>query len=174
MPEITDQERAVLEAARVIAADLADRDPDLLDANERELLHAIGQLDGSSSRPQEHEEPPLRRLVREVVTLRRHARLSQAVIAERLGVTQTAVSYWESHERDIPVDKLAEYAEVVGHELRLVPASEMFPRELAERLTGAVRTLLAKVRDDHPMTALGGFDVLLAAAEAELGGQEAS
>lgn len=59
---MNDQERAVIEAARVIAADLADQNPDHLDMNERELLHAVAALD-----PQPAvglpEEPPVGSIV---------------------------------------------------------------------------------------------------------------
>ena len=36
--------------------------------------------------------------------------LTQAQVAERMGVTQTAVSYWESGERQIGLDELLDFA----------------------------------------------------------------
>lgn len=36
--------------------------------------------------------------------------VTQAEVARRMGVTQTAISYWESGQRDIGLDELADFA----------------------------------------------------------------
>lgn len=45
---------------------------------------------------------------------REAAGLSQADLAERLGTTQTAISYWESGRRVLTVDSLIEIARVLN------------------------------------------------------------
>jgi transcriptional regulator with XRE-family HTH domain len=59
------------------------------------------------------------KLVERLVAARKQARLSQADVAARLGVTQTAVSYWENGKREISLSEAVAYAEVVGLTLGL-------------------------------------------------------
>lgn len=53
---------------------------------------------------------------------REAADLSQAELAERLGCTQTAISYWESGSRVLRVDDLINVARALG-----VPPSALLP-----------------------------------------------
>lgn len=53
------------------------------------------------------------RLVRELVALRRSARLSQAEVARRMGTTQSAVSALEGGEHDPYLSTLQRYARAV-------------------------------------------------------------
>ncbi len=52
-----------------------------------------------------------------LVAARKTARLSQAAVAAQLGVTQTAVSYWESGAREMDLASAVAYAAAVNLEL---------------------------------------------------------
>lgn len=57
-------------------------------------------------------------------TAREAADLTQALVAERIGVTQTAVSYWEADKRVPSLDDLASIAKATGTTLAdLIPLS---------------------------------------------------
>lgn len=56
-------------------------------------------------------------IVGRLMVARKIAGLSQAAVAARLGVTQTAVSYWESGKRDMDLASAVAYAAVVKLEL---------------------------------------------------------
>lgn len=45
---------------------------------------------------------------------RRAKKISQQQLADRLGVTKTAVHYWETGKRTIYADQMLEYCEAVG------------------------------------------------------------
>lgn len=74
--------------------------------------------------------------------------LSQGVLAEALGVTQTAVSYWESGRRSPDVDDLIEIAEVLETDVASL-FSETRPRRRAPVVMRAVaeRVLLDEFAD---------------------------
>jgi transcriptional regulator with XRE-family HTH domain len=76
-----------------------------------------------------HSTPPMNpiestaKLVGQQIRAARTARgWSQQGLAEKMGCTQTAVSYWEAGRRSIAVDELVELAETLG-----VPASSLLP-----------------------------------------------
>jgi transcriptional regulator with XRE-family HTH domain len=72
--------------------------------------------------------PPILATVGALVqAARAHALMTQAVLAEELGVTQTAVSCWEAGKRDMGVGGLLRIAEACG-----VPASSLLPEEHRE------------------------------------------
>lgn len=45
---------------------------------------------------------------------RRAKKVSQQQLADRLGVTKTAISYWETGKRTIYADQMLEYCEQLG------------------------------------------------------------
>jgi transcriptional regulator with XRE-family HTH domain len=49
-----------------------------------------------------------------LVHARRNSAISQAFVADALGVTQTAVSYWETGRREIGLREALAYADLVG------------------------------------------------------------
>lgn len=59
-------------------------------------------------------------IVDRLVSLRRHHRLSQGVVAERMGVRQPTVSGFETEDSDPRLSTLQRYARAVGARLRLV------------------------------------------------------
>jgi Zn-dependent peptidase ImmA (M78 family)/DNA-binding XRE family transcriptional regulator len=79
---------------------------------------------------------------RRIREIRERLGWTQARLAAELGVTQTAVSYWESGKRSPGVDELIELADATGEELSsLLPPSERQPirailRATAQQLEG--------------------------------------
>ena len=70
------------------------------------------------------EAEPVPAVAQSIRIARRIAGLSQAQLAARLGVTQTAVSYWESGKRGMTVANLLQVAAELG-----CPASVLLPLE---------------------------------------------
>lgn len=60
-----------------------------------------------------------RDLIQRLVAGRKQAGMTQADIGDCLGVTQTAISYWETCMRDMDLQAACAYAEAVGLELAL-------------------------------------------------------
>lgn len=65
--------------------------------------------------------------------------LTQGELAERLGVTQTAISYWESGKRTPGIEELLDLAAQLGRDIRFFLPTE--------RARPAVRTLLRATAD---------------------------
>jgi transcriptional regulator with XRE-family HTH domain len=57
---------------------------------------------------------------------RRAKKISQQQLADRLGVSKTAVHYWETGKRTIYADQMLEYCEQIGID----------PQELVKSVTG--------------------------------------
>jgi putative transcriptional regulator len=75
-------------------------------------------------------------IVTELKALRVQAGLSQQALADLLGVTQTAISYWESGRRLPDVSAAHRWAEALGVGLRIdryAAVEEMSPAEAYER-----------------------------------------
>jgi len=62
-------------------------------------------------------ESPIPRLIRQLISLRRRAGLSQATLAKRLGTTQSAVSEFETGESSPTLATLSRYAAEFGMEI---------------------------------------------------------
>jgi transcriptional regulator with XRE-family HTH domain len=60
-------------------------------------------------------------LLQRLVDARKAAGLTQRELGRLLGVTQTAVSYWEGGGRDMGLSTAAEYAKAVGMTLIVWP-----------------------------------------------------
>jgi Zn-dependent peptidase ImmA (M78 family)/DNA-binding XRE family transcriptional regulator len=82
----------------------------------------------------------------------------QAELARRLGLTQTAVSYWEAGKRSPGVDDVLALAEALE-----VPIDTFFPAESARRpVTALLRATVARLADSELEEAI---DALVAEAE---------
>lgn len=57
---------------------------------------------------------------------RKAKKISQQQLADRLGVSKTAVHYWETGKRTIYADQMLEYCEQIGID----------PQELVKSVTG--------------------------------------
>lgn len=57
---------------------------------------------------------------------RRAKKISQQQLADRLGVSKTAVHYWETGKRTIFADQMLEYCETIGID----------PQDLIKSVTG--------------------------------------
>ena len=57
---------------------------------------------------------------------RRAKKISQQQLADRLGVSKTAVHYWETGKRTIYADQMLEYCETIGID----------PQDLIRSVTG--------------------------------------
>lgn len=71
--------------------------------------------------------PVLARVGARIAAARTHALMTQSMLGDALGVTQTAVSYWEAGKRDMGVADLLRIAEACG-----TPASSLLPAEHRE------------------------------------------
>lgn len=72
-------------------------------------------------------DPILAAIGERVRLARLRAEMTQEALADKLGVTQTAVSYWEAARRDMGIGDLLRIAEGCG-----VPASSLLPPEHRE------------------------------------------
>lgn len=94
-----------------------------------------------SGRTQGH----LARIIRE---RRQLLKLSQTQVAEKLGVSEVAVIYWESGKRAIDLDRVPLLAQVLGIDpgtLSLLALSEAHPR-LFCHLAGAIPSMAIRKR----------------------------
>lgn len=92
-------------------------------------------------------------------TLRGRANLTQEALAERLNVTPTCVSYWETHRRMVKVDDLPGIAAALGVSVMdLLPSAFAAPPPI-------------QVSDEQLRANLAGF-LATARADAEGRGQE--
>jgi transcriptional regulator with XRE-family HTH domain len=83
---------------------------------------------------------------RRIKTHRDQMKVSQSALADELGVTQTAVSYWEAGRRLPGVDDLMKIAAFLGTSL-----VELLPADLDERPIGAVLRAVADQVDNHAL-----------------------
>ena len=81
--------------------------------------------------PQPGVGPVLADIGERVQSARQRALFTQEMLADQCGVTQTAVSYWESGKRDMGVTDLLRIAEACR-----TPASSLLPLEHQGRATG--------------------------------------
>ena len=81
----------------------------------------------STEVPEPEPAPVLATVGALVQTARAHALMTQAMLADALGVTQTAVGRWEAGKRDMGVAGLLRIAEACR-----VPASSLLPAEHCE------------------------------------------
>ena len=115
-----------------------------------------------SGRPSKRQRPPLGE---RIATLRESAGLSQQQLAEKLGVNQQMVAYWERRAATLRPDQLAALAEAlqvsveqllgkaapkarsstgpVGKARRIFEEVSKLPRKQQERIVGVVEDLLA-------------------------------
>ncbi len=63
------------------------------------------------------DQPPVPRVIRQLVSLRRRAGLSQATLAKRLGTAQSSISELETGEVPPTLPTLARYAAEFGMEI---------------------------------------------------------
>ena len=92
--------------------------------------------------PRPDDVPDITGLREQLVHLRQQHGISQAELANRLGVTQTAVSYWETGRRQPGLDDVERWAAALGASPTLLQGS---PRagsnvrgDLRERLAEAL------------------------------------
>lgn len=80
---------------------------------------------------------PVHLVIAQLIAARREQRLSQAALARRLGITQTAVSYWESGKRDVSLVDAVRWAGALG---RVVLAADPTERDepLPELIAGGL------------------------------------
>lgn len=85
------------------------------------------------------------RLIDDLVDLRRRRKLSQAAVAERMGVTQSAVARFESGERDARLSTIRRYAMAVDasvkHDVRCIEEDSSWREDdsiVSRDLTGLV------------------------------------
>lgn len=87
---------------------------------------AVGTAPESGLAPGDCEAPGAAQRVGEAVrAARQRANLSQTGLADALGVTQTAVSYWESGKRGMGIGDLVAVAAALG-----VPAVSLLPQDV--------------------------------------------
>lgn len=99
---------------------------------------------------------------RQIKLCRERSKVSQAALAQELGVTQTAVSYWEAGRRLPGVDDLMKIASFLGTSL-----AELLPSEPERRPVGAVlRAVAEQVDNDALADALEEFAEAAAAIPA--------
>ena len=79
---------------------------------------------------------PAQQIGRRLKAARQRAHVSQAELAARLEVTQTAVSYWEAGRRLPGVDDLMKIAEFLD-----APLTDLLPGDSERRPLGAVLRL---------------------------------
>lgn len=96
---------------------------------------------------------PAQQIGRRLKAARQRAHVSQAELAARLRVTQTAVSYWEAGRRLPGVDDLMKIAEFLD-----APLSDLLPGDSERRPLGAVlRAAADQVQDEALGRALERF-----------------
>jgi transcriptional regulator with XRE-family HTH domain len=80
---------------------------------------------------------PAHVVIAQLIAARREQRLSQAALARRLGITQTAVSYWESGKRDVSLVDAVRWASALG---RVILAADPAERDepLPELIAGGL------------------------------------
>jgi transcriptional regulator with XRE-family HTH domain len=87
-------------------------------------------------------------LVARLIQLRHEAKLSQAALAARLGVTAASIAFYETRRRRVPLEMAARWAEACGAELQHILVR---PGELVEAaLPDDERRLLHAYRRLHP------------------------
>jgi transcriptional regulator with XRE-family HTH domain len=100
-------------------------------------VHDVGLVDELEVYVEEAKQDPAFRaayedveerhsIIDRLIALRRHYRLSQGVVAQRMGVRQPTVSGFETEDSDPRLSTLQRYARAVGAKLRLVV---VVPRE---------------------------------------------
>lgn len=98
-----------------------------------------------------------------LVAVRRGLGISQAEVAARLGVTQTAVSYWESGNRQVSLDDYVAWAAALGVEIGPVNSPVNGPAQPGPAIPAPRRTTA-------PGAALGDVTLIYAADGTVVGG----
>lgn len=76
-------------------------------------------------------------LLKSLVALRKKHRLSQAVVAERMGVSQPTVAGFERYDANPTLSTIRRYALAVGARLRTVVVDDCIDERTVEAVAGA-------------------------------------